>query len=123
MTTRATNDASRSSQGTIYQVYVALVKCFEMATGQSVVIERMGDVTIEGAAQIEVKQYSDDDPLTNSHPNFWNTLNNWVTNSPDENQCPALMLHTTQAFGARTALRNWNASDEKKRLSILEEIH
>ena len=65
---RLVNDASASAKGTIYQLYVAVQKCFEMIAGQKVLVEQCGDVTVSGSQQIELKLYHD--YLTDNHDNF-----------------------------------------------------
>ena len=114
------NDATSSSKGTIYQICVGVQKCYEMRKGQKVLIEREGDVSIEGDQQVETKQYSD--VLTDSHLNFWNTLVNWMANDFDDVKYSSLILHTTQDFGATTRLKQWNESNTIERISILETI-
>ncbi|MES9904592.1 MAG: hypothetical protein ABW168_18180 [Sedimenticola sp.] len=114
------NDATPSSKGTIYQICVGVQKCYEMREGQKVLIEREGDVSIEGDQQVETKQYSD--VLTDSHLNFWNTLVNWIAEGFDDEKYSSLILHTTQDFGATTRLKQWNESNTSERIGILETI-
>ncbi len=52
------NDVSESIGAIIYQFYIALDKCFELDAGESVFIEKFGDVS-NPTYQIEVKQYSE----------------------------------------------------------------
>lgn len=120
MSEKQDNDATQSSKGTIYQICVGVLKCYEMRMGQKVLIEREGDVSIEGGQQIETKQYSD--VLTDSHLNFWNTLINWMSDRFDDEKYSALILHTTQHFGAATRLKQWNDSNTTERIGILEKI-
>jgi len=116
------NEASRSTQAIIYQFYVALERCFEMGPSECVVVERLGDVTVPGVSQSEVKLYSDDDPLTNTHPNFWKSIRNWMDNVPNAKQYHALILHTNQSYSSTTLLKEWNQCSTARRLEILEEI-
>jgi hypothetical protein len=112
----------------ISQFYIALEKCFEMDVNECVYIERDGDVSLENntkteaGKQIEYKEYSETDNLTNSHSNFWNTLNNWVEPNFDSNKYKYLILATTQVIGNNSDLLEWNDSDKKKRIKILKEI-
>ena len=56
-------DSTSTIKGMIYQFLVALERCFEMQQGQSVYIERFGDVSVvgdENAIQIESKYYKKD---------------------------------------------------------------
>lgn len=114
-------EASASTRGTIYHLCVALERCFMLAPGQKLLIEELGDVTVPGTEQVEVKQYSS--PLTDNHPNFWNTLFNWTDPSFDTSQYESLVLHTTQKFGERSKLAAWNSLDREKRIELLDEIH
>lgn len=114
------NAAVDSTKGTIYQLYLAVLKCFELVEGKSVYIERYGDVTISGDVQIEVKHYAG--PLTDSHINFWKTLGNWMRPEFDETKYGSLVLFTTQPMGVNSKLADWNDVDVERRLAILIEI-
>ena len=114
-------DATASTKAIVYQLCVAVQKCYEMVKGQKVLIESKGDVTVEGCVQVEVKNYHDH--LTDNHSNFWNTLHNWMKDDFDVNPYASLILFTTQQFGENATIRKWNYSDAKKRLEILKEIH
>lgn len=114
------SSASASSAGTVYQFYIALAKCFEMLSAQRVLIEILGDVTVYGREQFEIKCYSD--PLTDNHINFWKTLCNWMDSSFDESGYSSLVLVTTQSYGSKTKLAEWNEASVNRRISILEEI-
>lgn len=114
------NDATPSSKGTIYQICIGVLKCYEMRKGQKVLIEREGDVSIDGDQQVETKQYSD--VLTDSHLNFWNTLVNWMADSFNDQKYSSLILHTTQQFAPTTKLKQWNELNTTNRIAILEDI-
>ena len=117
-------DSTSSFKGIIFQFLVALEKCFEMQEGQSVYIERFGDVSLvgeEGSEQIESKYYEKD--LTNLDKNVWNTLANWMDNSFELDKFSALVLLTTQQVGARSKWRDWNNKSVSDRKIILNEIH
>lgn len=59
-------DATASTKGTLYQLWIAVLKCYEMfKNGQKILIETQGDITRVDDVQIEVKQYSD--LLTDNH--------------------------------------------------------
>jgi hypothetical protein len=105
------HDATASTKGTVYQFYVAVQKCFEMTSGQTVLIERYGDVTIDDHEQVETKHYSD--PLTDNHLNFWKTLKNWMQDGFDATRYASLLLCTTQQFGANAKIAAWNETDVK----------
>jgi hypothetical protein len=113
-------DASLSAQGTLYQLYVVVEKCFGMTSGQKIIVERYGDVTISASQQLEIKHYGDS--LTDSHLNFWKTLKNWMRDDFDETRYVALLLCTTQEMGKKSSLKAWNAKDIDGRIEILEKI-
>lgn len=113
-------DATASTQGTVYQLYVVVWKCFEMVANQKVIVERFGDVTLSGQQQLEIKYFSD--PLTDNHPNFWKSLNNWTRPEFDENQYESLILYTKQVFGSRSLFHDWNRKDVAGRMATLQAI-
>ena len=107
------------------QVLIGLDKCFTLRNGQSIWFEKDGDVSLMSPAaltstQTEVKNYSD--RLTDHHENLWKTLKNWLAPEFDHSQYGVLVLHTTQAFGATTRLRNWNTQTVEQRLAVLKAI-
>lgn len=108
-----------------YQVLIGLDKCFSLDDGQSVWFEKDGDVSLISpevltSTQTEVKDYSA--PLTDHHENLWKTLKNWLASEFNHAQYGALVLHTTQAFGATTKLKDWNAQTAEQRFQTLEDI-
>lgn len=114
-------EAKASAQGTIYQLLVAVKKCYDLKADQKLLVEELGDVTIEGHTQIEVKQYSD--KLTDGHKNFWNTLKNWTDNSFNHTQFNSLILHSTQEFGPNAQIAEWNNLGTTQRIALLESIN
>jgi len=119
------NSALTTALAFHYQVLVGLDKCFILAEGESVWFERDGDVSliggdIENTSQIEVKNYAE--PLTDHHENLWKTLKNWLAPEFNYESYGALVLHTTQAFGARTRLKDWNTQRPEQRIQVLKDI-
>ena len=117
-------DSTSTVKGFLFQFLVALEKCFEMQEGQSVYIERFGDVSLvgkEGSEQIESKYYEKD--LTDLDKNVWNTLANWMDDSFELDKFSALVLLTTQKAGARSKWRDWNNKSIADRKTILNDIH
>ena len=112
----------------ISQFYLALEKCFEMNVDECVYIEKDGDVSLinqlvkESGTQVELKEYDEKDNLTDSHLNFWNTLNNWCSSSFTPEKYKYLVLATTQEIGKNSALDNWNNSNTEERKNILSLI-
>jgi len=115
------NDASSSTDGIIYQFYIALKYAFELPENRKLLIEKFGDVTLEDKSQIEVKKYKDS--LTDTHENLWNTLLNWVDANFDIEAFETLILLTTQSIGEKSKLKNWNSKNADQKLMILEEIY
>lgn len=118
---RLANDATASSAGLPYQLYVVLQKCFELPAHHKVFVEKYGDVTVSAREQVETKHYAE--PLTDSHENFWKTLANWVQAGFDDTFYASLVLYTTQRLGKRCRLVGWNLTSPDDRLLILESIH
>lgn len=118
------NSALDTALSFYYQTLVGLDKCFNLKKGESIEIEKDGDISIVGsllkATQIEVKHYTND--LTDNHENFWKTLNNWVQPEFKHETYQYLVLCTTQSYGANTLLKNWNEQDENEKLEILNKI-
>ena len=108
-----------------YQVLIGLDKCFSLEEGQSIWFEKDGDVSLLSSnnlssIQTEVKDYAD--RLTDHHENLWKTLKNWLASEFDHTQYGVLVLHTTQAFGVTTRLKDWNTQIGEQRLKILKDI-
>lgn len=108
-----------------YQVLIGLAKCFSLEDGQAVWFEKDGDVSLLSpdvldSIQTEVKDYSA--ALTDHHENLWKTLKNWLATDFDHAKYGVLVLHTTQAFGATTRLKNWNLLSADERVQVLKDI-
>ncbi|MCB8747820.1 hypothetical protein LHU53_12990 [Rhodoferax sp. U2-2l] len=119
------NSALKTALAFHYQVMIGLDKCFTLEDGQSVWFEKDGDVSLISpdtleSIQTEVKDYSA--ALTDHHENLWKTLKNWLAPEFNHDQYGFLVLHTTQAFGETTRLKNWNSLNTKKRLQVLKDI-
>ncbi|MGF6761437.1 hypothetical protein P3T24_001750 [Paraburkholderia sp. GAS33] len=117
-------DATASTRAVIYQLCVAVDRCYALSSGQKILIERLGDVTIENQTQIEVKHYDLSDALTDGHPNFWNTLYNWMDDHFPLEDYASLILYTTQPISVHSQLLQWNdAPDADARLQLLTRIN
>lgn len=117
-------DSTSTIKGFLFQFLVALEKCFEMQEGQSVYIERFGDVSLVGeeeSEQIESKYYTKD--LTDLDKNVWNTLANWMDDSFPLGKFSALVLLTTQKTGAKSQWRNWNSKNNLERKAVIDDIY
>lgn len=109
-----------------YQALIGLEKCFSLQEGQSVWFEKDGDVSligddIEDSSQTEVKNYAN--ALTDHHENLWNTIKNWLDPKFTPGNYGALILHTTQAFGITTRLKDWNFQSPQQRVQTLKDIY
>lgn len=109
-----------------YQILIGLNECFSLEESQSVWFEKDGDVSVVGvneeqSRQIEVKDYSTQ--LTDNHENLWKTLNNWMAPEFNYSKYGKLILSTTQSFGKRTTLKDWNLKNADERLQILKNIY
>lgn len=123
---RPKNSALTTALAFHYQVLIGLDKCFALEQGQSVWFEKDGDVSLISpdaltSSQTEVKDYSAS--LTDHHENLWKTLKNWLAPEFDHTQYGVLVLHTTQAFGATTQLKDWNTQTAEQRLKVLKDIY
>ncbi|WP_421212060.1 hypothetical protein [Aeromonas enteropelogenes] len=113
-------DATLLFKALQYQLLVAVEYCYDLEPGESLWLEILGDVTVPGKTQTEVKHYSDN--LTDSHSNFWNTLKNWLHEDFDRTSFKRLVLLTTQEFGAQSQLKDWNQRTTAERLMVIEKI-
>lgn len=116
-------DSTSTIKGMIYQFLVALERCFEMQQGQSVYIERFGDVSVvgdENAIQIESKYYKKD--LTDLDENVWNSISNWMDSSFPLEKFSSLVLLTTQKVGRMSNWYGWNEKSFLERKKVLNDI-
>ncbi|KMK51926.1 hypothetical protein RO21_03625 [[Actinobacillus] muris] len=119
------NSALITAQAFNYQNIVALEKCFEMQEGDTIYIEKDGDISHYSnnpnmRAQTEVKDVKA--PLTDHHETFWKTLKNWLAPEFNHKKYKNLILHTTQSFGKKTQLSNWNDKIPQEKFQILKNI-
>lgn len=95
-----------------------------MQEGDSVYIERFGDVSIigdESATQIESKYYKR--VLYDLDENVWNTISNWMEESFPIERFSSLVLLTTQKIGAKSKWNGWNEKTLLERISIMQDIY
>ncbi|HCJ1231075.1 TPA: hypothetical protein NQO09_004734 [Pseudomonas aeruginosa] len=115
------NDATRLIEAISYQLTVTLEYCHSLVEGQSLWLERFGDVSTEGKSQVEVKDFAD--ALTDGHINFWNTLKNWLAPRFKADYYSELILLTTQKFGVNSEIKHWNELNLSKRIALLKSVH
>lgn len=114
-------DATKLFEALQYQLLVALEYCYKLEKGKRLWVEVYGDVTLEGAAQVEVKLYAD--TLRDGHQNIWNTLNNWLNKAFDHRAYESLVLVTNQEFSPKSTLTDWNTSTTAEKFALLTAIY
>ncbi|WP_298039781.1 hypothetical protein [uncultured Campylobacter sp.] len=114
------NDSTKTFKPIIYQFLVALEKCFQMQYGESIWIEKYGDVTSSSGVQIEVKDHQKN--LTDLDHNVWKTLKNWLDDNFDATKYKNLILLTTQTISKSSKFIDWNTKNKDEKYQILNLI-
>ena len=124
------SDASPQIAGFLYQFVVALDYCFKLQPGQSLYIEKYGDVAIKDDGgfdrtrkeiSIEVKLYADE--LDINHHNFLNTLFNWQEDDFHFEEYQHLIIYTTQPIKENSPLSGWNSKKNEDRVKIVNDVY
>lgn len=114
------SDASKNILGFKYQEMVALKECIEAQDGTKIYLECFGDVS-DGKVSTEVKHsINDDKKLYDTHPDFWNTLSNIVSEYDTFRFYDKFILHTTAEIKKDSIFEKWsNLSTSEKKTKIL----
>lgn len=114
------NNSSGTIIPIIYQFLIALEKCFEMQNGESIWIEKYGDVTNSSGEQVEVKDYQKN--LTDLDHNVWKTMKNWLADGFDVSYYHSLILLTTQTISPTSKFIDWKNKNKNEKHLILNSI-
>lgn len=99
------NQATSKYLGYVYQVLIAIEKCFEAKPNENIWIECFGDV-YDGRTYTEVKHHCESHSLSSNSKDFWNTLKNLVVE--DSSQFLEMVLHTTSHLSEGSIFKDWN---------------
>lgn len=124
---RSINDASLTKLGDIYQYYRALLDCFSLKNGESLLIEVHGDISIlsykkDRCVQKEIKHHIGKSKLSDRHKDFWNTIKNWIVDLETSKRFEKLEFYTTASIPDDCKLFEWNQSNKDKKYEILFNI-
>ncbi|MGL6010417.1 MAG: hypothetical protein ACRC0J_02730 [Shewanella oncorhynchi] len=111
------NNATSKYLGYIYQVLIAIEKCFEAKSNETIWIECFGDV-YDGKTFTEVKHHCMEHNLSSNAQDFWKTLKNLVVE--DSSIFQRIVLHTTSYIAENSAFYGWNDLSAKRKLEIVK---
>lgn len=118
MTSAFSNNATPNYLGYVYQVLIAIEKCFDAKPNGTIWIECYGDI-YDGHTFTEVKHHCKAHNLSNNSKDFWNTLKNLVVE--DSSQFDKIVLHTTSFISEESVFYCWNTLDVEGRFKIIQD--
>ncbi|HFG1866840.1 hypothetical protein [Vibrio cholerae] len=102
--------------GFTYQVLLAIEKCLDAKSNETIYIECLGDIS-DGSYSLESKHHFNNGNVTDNSYDFWNTFKNLVTE--DTSTFDKLILHTTEIIPNKGIFLDWEKSsslDKYKKL-------
>lgn len=118
-------DSTPQKAGDMFQYIIALSDCFDMQPGDSLSIEKYGDVSCikkDGSFQKEIKHHFEDQNLSERDIDLWKTLANWYEAFEEQKIFSELILYTTANIQEKSCFNGWNAKTPQEKLDILKEI-
>ncbi|EHH2481228.1 hypothetical protein J7X22_001213 [Vibrio parahaemolyticus] len=117
MTEGFANNATPKYLGYVYQVLIAIEKCFDAKPNETIWIECFGDV-YDGKTFTEVKHHVEKHNLASNSKDFWNTLKNLVVE--DSSMFEQIVLHTTSFISESSIFHGWNTRSAHEKLNIIK---
>ena len=123
---KAINDATLQKTGDVYQYFLALLECFSLKSGETMTIETYGDVSrispnTQRSLQKEIKHHINKQNLSDRNEDFWNTLENWCTESSIMASFDKLVFCTTATVQKKSIFYEWNEKTPTEKYEILRE--
>ncbi|MCG7406599.1 hypothetical protein MH117_04150 [Paenibacillus sp. ACRRX] len=122
---RAINDATLTRLGDIFQYYIALLECFKMEEGDSILIEVKGDiskVSVKNSFQMEVKHHLKPSSISDRNIEIWNTIDNWIKEFDLIKDVDKLLLYTTSGIQTKSVFNNWSSKSNEEKYEDLKKV-
>ncbi|EGQ9279882.1 hypothetical protein F7U74_00245 [Vibrio vulnificus] len=103
--------------GFTYQVLLAIEKCLDAKSNETIYIECLGDIS-DGSYTLESKHHFNDGNVTDNSYDFWNTLKNLVTE--DTSAFDRLIFHTTENIPNKGIFLDWGKSSARSKYERLK---
>jgi hypothetical protein len=111
------NQATPKYLGFVYQILIALDKCFDAKKNQTIWVECFGDI-YDGTKSIEVKHHLSGGNLASNSVDVWKTLKNIVIE--DTSDMGEFILHTTQKIPTDSIFNEWNTLTPTKKYTLMK---